>query len=108
MAKYLIIPALAAVAVAQAASDYGQCGGIGWTGPTTCPSGWTCTVSDDYYSQCLPGGTGGSPTTSASSGSGGGTPTSTSSASSGTATLQSGWNWIRAVVRSRSVFGALD
>ncbi|KAF3939466.1 Endoglucanase-4 [Dactylella cylindrospora] len=32
---------------------YGQCGGIGWTGPTTCASG-TCTVSNAYYSQCLP------------------------------------------------------
>ncbi|KAK6539605.1 hypothetical protein TWF694_009814 [Orbilia ellipsospora] len=31
---------------------YGQCGGIGWTGPTTCAQG-TCTVSNAYYSQCL-------------------------------------------------------
>ena len=32
---------------------YGQCGGIGWTGPTTCASG-TCKASNQYYSQCLP------------------------------------------------------
>ncbi|KDQ19695.1 carbohydrate-binding module family 1 protein [Botryobasidium botryosum FD-172 SS1] len=32
---------------------YGQCGGIGWSGPTTCASG-TCKVSNEYYSQCLP------------------------------------------------------
>ncbi|KAG9080089.1 hypothetical protein FRC06_007088, partial [Ceratobasidium sp. 370] len=32
---------------------YGQCGGIGYTGPTTCVSGSTCTYSNDYYSQCL-------------------------------------------------------
>lgn len=32
---------------------YGQCGGIGWTGPTTCASG-KCTASGQYYSQCLP------------------------------------------------------
>jgi hypothetical protein len=32
---------------------YGQCGGIGWTGPTTCASG-TCTYSNAYYSQCVP------------------------------------------------------
>ncbi|KAG9077487.1 hypothetical protein FS749_010612 [Ceratobasidium sp. UAMH 11750] len=32
---------------------YGQCGGIGYTGPTTCASGSTCTYSNDYYSQCL-------------------------------------------------------
>ncbi|KIJ49455.1 carbohydrate-binding module family 1 protein [Sphaerobolus stellatus SS14] len=30
-------------------------GGIGWTGATTCVSGYTCTVSNPYYSQCLPG-----------------------------------------------------
>ncbi|KAH8805958.1 glycoside hydrolase family 3 protein [Xylogone sp. PMI_703] len=32
---------------------WGQCGGQGWTGPTTCASG-TCTYSNPYYSQCLP------------------------------------------------------
>lgn len=32
---------------------YGQCGGQGWTGPTTCASG-TCKVSNAWYSQCLP------------------------------------------------------
>jgi len=31
---------------------YGQCGGIGFTGPTCCSSG-TCKVSNSYYSQCL-------------------------------------------------------
>ncbi|KAF3916178.1 Endoglucanase [Arthrobotrys entomopaga] len=35
---------------------YGQCGGSGWNGPTSCVSGWTCTYSNPYYSQCLPGG----------------------------------------------------
>ncbi|EED14886.1 1,4-beta-D-glucan-cellobiohydrolyase, putative [Talaromyces stipitatus ATCC 10500] len=35
------------------ASHYGQCGGQGWTGPTTCASGFTCTVINPYYSQCL-------------------------------------------------------
>lgn len=32
---------------------YGQCGGNGWTGPTTCASG-TCTATNEWYSQCLP------------------------------------------------------
>ncbi|KAK6542330.1 hypothetical protein TWF694_006289 [Orbilia ellipsospora] len=32
---------------------YGQCGGIGWTGPTGCVSGATCHVLNPYYSQCL-------------------------------------------------------
>ncbi|EJD50847.1 hypothetical protein AURDEDRAFT_199574 [Auricularia subglabra TFB-10046 SS5] len=35
------------------AAHYGQCGGLGWTGPTVCESPYTCTVSNDYYSQCL-------------------------------------------------------
>ncbi|KAK6535720.1 hypothetical protein TWF694_002169 [Orbilia ellipsospora] len=33
-------------------TKYGQCGGIGWTGPTAC-QGSTCTYSNPYYSQCL-------------------------------------------------------
>ncbi|KAK4183642.1 family 61 putative glycoside hydrolase [Podospora australis] len=32
---------------------YGQCGGQGYTGPTTCAQG-KCTVSNQWYSQCLP------------------------------------------------------
>jgi cellulose 1,4-beta-cellobiosidase len=35
------------------ADHWGQCGGIGWTGPTTCKSPYKCTVSNQYYSQCL-------------------------------------------------------
>ncbi|KAF9036210.1 beta-1,4-endoxylanase [Panaeolus papilionaceus] len=34
---------------------WGQCGGQGWTGPTTCVSGSVCTYSNPWYSQCLPG-----------------------------------------------------
>ncbi|KZV77385.1 carbohydrate-binding module family 1 protein [Peniophora sp. CONT] len=32
---------------------YGQCGGTGFTGCTTCASGSTCKFSNNYYSQCL-------------------------------------------------------
>ena len=35
------------------AAEWGQCGGIGWTGPTTCQSPYTCKVLNSYYSQCL-------------------------------------------------------
>jgi cellulase len=35
------------------AALYGQCGGIGFSGPTTCAQG-TCTKTNDWYSQCLP------------------------------------------------------
>ncbi|KAF3937709.1 Endoglucanase-4 [Dactylella cylindrospora] len=32
-------------------SQWGQCGGVGWTGPTACSAG-TCVVLNPYYSQC--------------------------------------------------------
>ncbi|KAG8916704.1 hypothetical protein FRC00_014498 [Tulasnella sp. 408] len=35
------------------ASHYAQCGGSGWTGPTTCVSPYVCTYSNEWYSQCL-------------------------------------------------------
>ncbi|KAI0454210.1 glycosyl hydrolase family 61-domain-containing protein [Xylaria acuta] len=37
----------------SSAALYGQCGGTNWSGPTTCAQG-TCTVLNDYYSQCIP------------------------------------------------------
>ena len=52
--SFSILAALIPCALGQAA-EWGQCGGIGWTGPTTCVSGTTCTFQNDYYSQCLPG-----------------------------------------------------
>lgn len=50
--KLALAAAFITGAVAQAtAPQWGQCGGTGWTGPTVCPSGWTCTYSSAYYSQ---------------------------------------------------------
>jgi cellulase len=34
------------------AAQWAQCGGIGYTGCTTCASGYKCNYSNDYYSQC--------------------------------------------------------
>ncbi|KAF7335355.1 GMC oxidoreductase [Mycena sanguinolenta] len=34
-------------------THWGQCGGIGWQGPTVCAAPFTCKVSNPYYSQCL-------------------------------------------------------
>ncbi|KAG6844852.1 hypothetical protein H0H87_003095 [Tephrocybe sp. NHM501043] len=31
------------------AAQWGQCGGIGWTGPTVCASGYTCIFFNDWY-----------------------------------------------------------
>lgn len=47
--------------------NYGQCGGSGYSGPTTCNSGWTCVYSNEWYSQCLPGTATTSKTSSSSS-----------------------------------------
>ncbi|KAF3928346.1 hypothetical protein AA313_de0210424 [Arthrobotrys entomopaga] len=33
--------------------QWGQCGGINWTGCTKCANGFTCTYGNDYYYQCL-------------------------------------------------------
>jgi len=47
-------PTTTAPASGATQTHYGQCGGNGWTGPTVCASGTTCTaVSPPYYSQCL-------------------------------------------------------
>ncbi|KAF9467214.1 carbohydrate-binding module family 1 protein [Collybia nuda] len=77
------------VASQATAPEWGQCGGIGWSGPTACPSGWYCSVGNPYYSQCLQG------TATTTPGGGGGTTTTT--ASGGSATLVPGWSFIRAV-----------
>lgn len=50
---------------ALAVALYGQCGGQGWSGGTTCDSG-VCTYINAWYSQCLPGTAG--PTTSQGTG----------------------------------------
>ncbi|KAB5588420.1 Glycoside hydrolase family 5 protein [Ceratobasidium theobromae] len=51
-----VVPVLAAAGYAAAQQAlYAQCGGIGWTGGTTCVSGATCTYVNDWYSQCLAG-----------------------------------------------------
>ncbi|KAF9444311.1 glycoside hydrolase family 10 protein [Macrolepiota fuliginosa MF-IS2] len=53
LAAFSTLLTLIPFATAQSAV-WGQCGGIGWTGPTTCAAGSTCVPQSDYYSQCLP------------------------------------------------------
>ncbi|KAF5876273.1 putative carbohydrate-binding module family 1 protein [Botrytis fragariae] len=102
-ATLLMIAGIQNVYAQQAA--WGQCGGTGWTGATTCVSGYV------YYSQCLPGTasssttiattpattTTGTPTTTHSTTTTLSTTTTTGVASYPGATLQSGYYWIRAV-----------
>ncbi|QRV95364.1 glycoside hydrolase family 6 protein [Ceratobasidium sp. AG-Ba] len=65
MHRTLSVGAFAAAFMASAVSAqqpmYAQCGGINWTGGTTCVSGASCQKLNDYYFQCLPGS---APTTS--------------------------------------------
>nr|P38676.1 RecName: Full=Exoglucanase 1; AltName: Full=1,4-beta-cellobiohydrolase 1; AltName: Full=Exocellobiohydrolase 1; Flags: Precursor [Neurospora crassa OR74A]CAA54815.1 cellulose 1,4-beta-cellobiosidase [Neurospora crassa] len=35
------------------AAHWAQCGGIGFSGPTTCPEPYTCAKDHDIYSQCV-------------------------------------------------------
>ncbi|KAJ5876438.1 uncharacterized protein N7529_002022 [Penicillium soppii] len=52
MLKKVALLALVNLAAAQVGA-YGQCGGVGYSGSTTCVSGWTCQYQNDWYSQCL-------------------------------------------------------
>ncbi|KAL5351189.1 hypothetical protein ACLOAV_003040 [Pseudogymnoascus australis] len=58
----LAVAVIAPTVLAQGGA-YSQCGGKGWSGSTSCVSGYTCTYSNDWYSQCLPGSNGGGGTT---------------------------------------------
>ncbi|KAH9859068.1 glycoside hydrolase [Lenzites betulinus] len=81
MAFSRLLIAVAFLGPALAQSEWGQCGGTGWTGGTLCPSGWTCIAQNPYYSQCLQA-TGPVSTTAA-----GGSSSPSSTTPSATATL---------------------
>jgi cellulose 1,4-beta-cellobiosidase len=90
MKNVLLGAAMAAfvpAAFGQGQNEWGQCGGIGWTGPTTCVAGTSCVYNNAYYSQCLPSSstspTQGSTTTTSKTG---GTTTTAKTTSSGAAT----------------------
>lgn len=38
---------------AGSVAHWGQCGGTGYSGPTTCAAPYTCVLSNQWYSQCL-------------------------------------------------------
>ena len=118
---FVSVISLTGAALSQStASQYGQvhqsffilldaqirkCGGTGWTGATLCPSSWTCTELNTYYSQCLPGASTVSTvstvtTTSSGSVGSGTTTTTTTTASGGSSTLAPENSFIRAVVRA--------
>ncbi|KAJ7249697.1 hypothetical protein C8J57DRAFT_1189124 [Mycena rebaudengoi] len=51
----LALALLATGAAAQTVPVFGQCGGLTYTGPTTCVAGSFCNWSSDFFSQCIPG-----------------------------------------------------
>ncbi|KAJ7110631.1 glycoside hydrolase superfamily [Mycena epipterygia] len=53
----LVILALSLASALAQSPIFGQCGGQGWAGPTTCATGSVCTFSNPFYSQCLPSAT---------------------------------------------------
>ncbi|GJE94607.1 endo-1,4-beta-xylanase [Phanerochaete sordida] len=53
--SFAALAALISVVSAQS-PVWGQCGGVGWTGPTTCTAGNVCQEYSQYYSQCIPSG----------------------------------------------------
>lgn len=55
MKSTLLIIAGAAFATAQVPA-WGQCGGSGYSGATTCVSGYACVAVNQWYSQCQAGG----------------------------------------------------
>ncbi|PVF92986.1 pectin lyase-like protein [Serendipita vermifera] len=54
LAKILGIAIALVTKVSAEVPVYGQCGGLNYTGDTTCASGSTCVYSNEYYSQCVP------------------------------------------------------
>jgi endoglucanase len=53
---FFALAAMGAAGSASAAvSAYGQCGGQGFSGDSTCVSGYTCQKQNDWYSQCIAG-----------------------------------------------------
>ena len=91
MVSGIFILAAAFASTAYAAGTvgaYGQCGGQSYTGPTQCIAGYTCVVSDSYYSQCRPG-TANAGTTKATSAAAS-TPKASSAAAKSTSPASSG------------------
>ncbi|OCH85718.1 endo-1,4-beta-xylanase A precursor [Obba rivulosa] len=102
--SFAALLAIVPFAVAQSAV-WGQCGGIGWTGATTCVSGSSCVESNPYYSQCLPSSAAPSSTSgSAPSSTGGGSPTSSSGLPGSTSTVN-GLNAL-AQTQGKTYFGS--
>ncbi|KAL7949260.1 4-O-methyl-glucuronoyl methylesterase [Trichoderma barbatum] len=56
MATRFLALLLLAIPTQAQSPVWGQCGGIGWSGPKTCAAGAACVSYSEYYSQCIPSG----------------------------------------------------
>ncbi|KAF8648175.1 hypothetical protein AX16_006371 [Volvariella volvacea WC 439] len=54
----ILVPLALVAPLVSAVAEWGQCGGIGYSGPTECDSGLTCVHINDFYYQCQPEGSG--------------------------------------------------
>ncbi|KAK6509741.1 hypothetical protein TWF481_004471 [Arthrobotrys musiformis] len=52
--KIMAMASLLPITYAQTQTLWGQCSGVTYKGPITCPDGATCTVYNPYYGQCIP------------------------------------------------------
>ncbi|EJD55142.1 hypothetical protein AURDEDRAFT_140808 [Auricularia subglabra TFB-10046 SS5] len=84
---------------------WAQCGGIGWTGGTTCVAGATCVKQNDYYSQCIPGAQ--APTTSSSATQTTVGPTTTTSATSTPTAVPTG-DWAAAISKAKAAVAKMS
>jgi len=80
--RILLAAAVLAPTVLAQGAAYAQCGGTGFSGATTCVSGYECSEINEYYSQCIPGtaASGSTATTVAASTTAVGTATGSASA----------------------------
>ncbi|TFK25725.1 glycoside hydrolase [Coprinopsis marcescibilis] len=52
-ASLVTLAVLATSTVGQTVPPFGQCGGVGYTGGTSCQTGYICQKLNDWYSQCV-------------------------------------------------------
>ncbi|KAJ7057028.1 endo-1,4-B-xylanase A [Mycena amicta] len=88
--------ALLPLAIAQS-QEWGQCGGTGWTGPTTCLAADTCVVLNPFFFQCIPNSIASSMTSGAT----------TTSASTTSAALPTGTSTVKSNTVAKSLGGKL-
>ncbi|KAL2800863.1 putative 1,4-beta-D-glucan cellobiohydrolase C [Aspergillus keveii] len=90
LSRLALASLLAAVEAQQ--TLYGQCGGNGWTGATSCVAGAACSTVNQWYAQCLPAATTSTTLTTTTSATTTTNPGSSSTTSSPTVTATASGN----------------